>query len=377
MQRNAETMLGELMASESVFGMEDNEAFVWNILHGLMEHEDEVYGGYGPMGHHHGSAAYADYFGLSEDEMDEEDEDYEDEDDEEDEDEDDDDFEDDDSDDEIPDLVGPDIFDDLPALVDDDSRDTDDDAMPELVDDDDVMPELVDDSDVMPELVDDSDAMPDLVDDSDDDLPDLINDTRNRPDPWTREDWGPNNSQNDETNHHPQVLLNGQRATSRSNIPSSHSGVAGAAINNNSRPQVRPTPRVSPGMFQRLEPRQCMPQLPRTMPSVSIVNPHGFTPASHLRRFSPPQHTPPPGPRRPRPPRSRNPERSRPSAGGTNPPPNIIYDELRWDDEDGANENSDVEISEREKQRIRESEERGINARNWDSRASDLSYFSR
>jgi hypothetical protein len=422
-RRNAEAMLGELIAQEAVFGMDENEAFVWNILHGLMEHE--------PHDHHHHHrppGLHRDWFDDEEDvfglpgydpwssgDDDDDDDDDESEDDSDDMPE----LIDDDMpeliDDDLPDLIDDDIphlvddqeavesatrpinvvrplvDDDLPPLVDDDIPSLVEDDLPSLVDDD--LPPLVDDD--LPSLVDDDlpplvdDDLPPLVDDDipdlvDDDIPDLIDDI---PNPRTRTDFGPTNAQTDEYNRQPQVFLNGHRAASTRPAW----GPTNAEDDTSTRPRIVLTsrPNVSEHRYEptvrQVQPKpvqsnSCPPprvshhifEFTQPPPTTSTRAPSATVPASRVRRFTPPQHIPPPGPRRPRPPRSRNRDISRPrnTPRVTRPPP--APDDLMWDDEDGT---TDGELSEREKQRIRESEERGINARNWDSRARDLSSF--
>ena len=376
MQQQTEAMLEGFMNQDAMWGTEENEAFVWDILHGLMEHEhihhieDELFGRRGQW--------------WSDDEDD--DEDYEVE--EDDEDEEDDDYDEDEDSDEMPDLIDDDDDDDnMPDLMDDE------DEIPDLVDDiPDDLPPLVDDD--LPPLVDDDhttladDELPPLVDDIPDDLPELVEISRapgSVPNPRTREDWGPTNAQNDESNRQPQISINGHTPTS-SRPPRQSTNTTSPA--NNPRPVSHPgrrpnnQPSVSlphvegiHAISHGVAPLPAPPaQLPPPQPSAR--NPVGTIPSSRLRRFTPPQHTPPPGPRRPRPPRSRARDTSRPryvprNAPRPAPPP---LDEYGWDDDDGTN-TTDGEISERERQRTRDSEERGINARNWDSRASDLSYF--
>jgi hypothetical protein len=375
-QSNAENMLYELSASRAVLGLGDNPMVMWNILDELIE-DDLGFGGlYGQLG----GGGYPPWY---DDDDDEEDEDYEDEEDEEDDD--DDDFEDDGSDDEIPELVDDDRRENLPDLVEDDLNDE---TMPRLRSYPDELLELADilqladdsaddsDSDSMPELVDDSDNPPDLVGNSDEeDIPDLISDSEDEHEPKTTADRSSHSTNDVPPCCQPQVHLNGQRRESRPRVPVTTSSSSGFAASNSSSPQARPTPPASNTIQRDSESQKTVPQTPPATPSAALRSPTGLTPASRLRRFSPPQHTPPPGPRRPHPPNTRNPEPARSSTNRSNVRTNVS-DELGWD-EDGATENSDAELSEREKQRIRESEERGINARDWTSRAMDLSYFSR
>lgn len=307
-QRQREAMLEGLLATEP-FGMDENEALVWDVLQGLMEHEEEVGGGFGGL-HFHGPGDYIygfhDEFGDSDSYVPSEDE-----------------VDDDDDDEELLDLP-PLLDDDLPPLVgDDDSGD------------------------------DDSDDMPGLLSDHED----------NPPEARTREGWGPTDAQNDASNRQPQIQINGHQAQTNQAPRTTRQHNAPTFT---PRTPPGPTPRVTRSMFQAAGPAQFF--LPPGPPSPAS----GVSPRH--RRFSPPQHTPPPGPRRPRPPHSRHRDTSRPR-----PPPRgarqpLVHDELAWEDEDGTTE-TDGEISEREKQKIREREERGINARNWASRSSDLSFF--
>lgn len=312
-------MLEGLLATDEVFGMDDNEAFVLDILRGLIEHEEEVSGG---LHRHFGGPDYI--YGFDEEEFGDDSDDYvpfEDENEDEDDDE-----------------------DDLPDLVDDNDEEPLD--LPPLSDDD--LPPLVDD--------DDSDNMPELVGDDEDSPPDAR----------TREGWDPTDAQNDASNHQPQIQINGRRAQTNHTPRNTRPRNEPAFTTRINPPTPGPTPRVTRSMFQATEQRHF--SLPAAPPSpASGVNPRH-------RRFSPPQHTPPPGPRRPRPPHSRyrDTSRPRPPARGAHQP--AFRDEIAWDDDDGTTE-TDGEISEREKQRRRESEERGINARNWASRSSDLSLF--
>jgi len=373
MQQQTAAMLEGLMAEEGAWGAEENEAFVWDILHGLMEHEhlhhleDELFGRRGQW--------------WSDDE-DDDDEDYEEDEDDEDE-EDDDYFDEDDDSDDIPDLIDDDDDeDDLPDLIDDE------DDIPDLVDDTpDDLPPLVDDD--VPPLVDDDhtsmadDELPPLIDDVPDDLPALVDITPPQfPNPRTREDWGPTNAQNDESNRHPQISINGpslsspsptRQAANTNPLADNPRPISNPRRRQNppsvSLPRVEGTSSVAPGFAPVPAP---FSQSQAAIPPIRI--PAGTIPSSRVRRFTPPQHIPPPGPRRPRPPRSRTRDTSRPryvpgNAPRAPPPP---PDEYGWDDDDGT---TDGEVSERERQRTRDSDERGINARNWDSRASDLSYF--
>lgn len=376
-QQQTAAMLEGLMAQEGAWGPEENEAFVWDILHGLMEHEhlhhieDELFGRRGPW--------------WSDDEDD--DEDYEEEEEDDEDEEDSDNFDEDEDSDELPDLIDDDDGDedDLPDLIDDEN-----DIPPDLVDDiPGDLPALVDDD--LPPLVDDDhttladEDLPSWVGDIPDDLPSLVDIYPPRfSNPRTREDWGPTNAQTDVSNRHPQISINGHTLTSPHRT---HQAVRTNPLPDNPRSITNPRRRHNPpsvylprfegvpSISRTVAPMP--PPLPQTQPTPhSIHVPAGTTPASRFRRFTPPQHTPPPGPRRPRPPRSRTRDTSRPRYVPRNglrappPPP----DEYAWDDDDGTN-TTDGEVSERERQRTRDSEERGINARNWDSRASDLSYF--
>ena len=375
-QHTVQGMLGELM-TESGLGMYENEAFVLEVLNGLVEHDHQ---------HDHHFHNFFDNGGTWEqqtqeqwwtddgDDDDYDDEYYEDEyyyeDEEYDEEEGDTDFEDD--------------LDELPALIDDELPDLGD-SLAGLMDD---LPPLVDDD--LPNLVDDD--LPDLIDlplvpdpgtrGSTNDQPDKVNhQTRAINDNevvCNRPDWGPTNAERDISTQ-PRLVI-----TPRPTIPQNHV----------SQHQSEPT-------FSLLQPLVVPPQIPSSPPSP--VSPRSFgvtrlpttppTPPSynntssvsptinplsvptwHLRRFTPPQHTPPPGPRRPRPPRTLDRDASHPeyTPSDVRPPP-PPQDDITWDDDDGMTDGG--EISEREKQRIKESEERGINARNWDSRATDLSYF--
>ena len=388
-QQQTAAMLEGLMNQQATWGADENEAFVWDILHGLMEHEhihhfeDELFGRRGQW--------------WSDDEDD--DEDYEDE---EDEDEDDDDYDEDEDSDELPDLMDDDD-DSLPDLIDDEDEIPDlvediPDDLPLLVDDD--LPPLVDDfPDDLPSLVDDD--LPPLVDDdhttmADDELPSLVDDIPDRipelveincasglvPNPRTREDWGPTNAQNDESNRQPQISINGHTLTSTRSTRQSTNPTPPAnnprPASNPGRPNTLPSVSLPPvediGWISRgvvpASPNQSQPEEHPARGPVEAI------PSSRIRRFTHPQHIPPPGPRRPRPPRSRTRDTSRPRYIPRNAPrpPLPPPDEYTWDDEDGTN-TTDGEASERERQRMRDSEERGINARNWDSRASDLSYF--
>src|SRR5579862_9628557 len=95
-QRQREAMLEGLRATEAALGMDENEAFVWDILQRLMEHEEEASGRFEGLHRHFGAVGdyiygydddddfddYDDYV-LSEDD-DDDDEDDEDDDDEDD-----------------------------------------------------------------------------------------------------------------------------------------------------------------------------------------------------------------------------------------------------------------------------------------------------
>jgi hypothetical protein len=400
-QRDAQTILGNVMM-DARFLLDEQEAYVWDLIHGMIDDEDDM----------RERQPYEDLFGrplfdfreaferelgiFDDDDDDERDFDSE-EDDEDDEDE------------SIPDLVedvgsdddASDDDDGLPALV------SDSEEMPTLVSDSEEMPTLVSDSEEMPALVSDSEEMPALVSD-DENLPELISDPADDPDlsdlpdlipdAWTREDWGPSHVDNTDTR--PQVVI------SNTNSPTPRPQT--------SNPRATFTPRVIPN---RRNPSDSLPQspfadissprilfpitvslpnflpprptqqplfppthsqhaLPRTS-QPSLRNTFGAPPAQSQRRFSHPQHTPPPGRRRPHPPRSRAPDfrqpqqfASRRARQPARPPPDPLS---AWVDDDAGSATTDGETSERERQRT--GEDRGINGLRWDSRANDLSFF--
>jgi len=355
-RRQQEMMFGELLQGGSAMAVAD----IWHIIGGMMgqdERTGNTLGGFGPN-----------FSGDLWDD-DDEDEDYQDEDEE------DDDGYFDDEEDDVLNFVG-DGEDEMPALVSDDELPelvSDCEEMPALVSDDD-LPDLVSDDEgpPVPDLVSDSDDVPELVSD-DDGLPDLVSkqDERRGSIPYsgTRAERRPTNAQSNVANRRSHVAPSGQPPSSTRPAW----GPTDAQQDSPNRPRVslnstsqtpNPTPRVS---YRILDP-----------PPISAIP--GVTPNAVLpnrRHFSPPQHTPPPGPRRPRPPRSRGArhhETSRPR-GPPHPRATSTNDEVTWDDDENVTTETESEISEREKKRARERDERGINARNWDSRASDLSFF--
>jgi len=245
----------------------------------------------------------------------------------------------------------------IPARMPDLVNDSDSDNMPPLVNDsDDNMPPLVDDSD------DSDDDMPGLVsDDTDNDMPDLVSDSDNPPDfisnpeqdypdPWTRTDWGPTNIQSI-----PPPPLHPPSAPPRSNLTTTHA--------QNPVSRGRPAPTISLRMFQ-----------PLANPSTTLTA--GGISSSVRLRGSPPRHIPPPGRRRPRPPRLRR-DHSRPrytprSTESRVPP----REDNPWAEDEVNTTETEGEMSERERVRIRLSEESGIHSPTWNSRSQDLRYFN-
>jgi hypothetical protein len=345
LQQNAEVLFSDLLAQEAEIANDEGDS-VWDIINGLM-------GGRRMDPWHQFPQPFMNDHLWSDEE---DDEDYQDEEDE------DDDYFDDDyfgdvpdlvSEDDLPDLLSDGLPEDLPDLVDDSLPDD----LPDLVSDDDIgvsaAPTATVDED-LPDLVSDDDNLPDLL--SDDDCEQPIS--------RTRPDWGPTNAQSDILNRHPQVALSGP--TPSSTRPDW--GPTNAIQDTQNRPRVNlhPTPQV-PHVSHRL-----FQHTPLQSVNVYGQSTHPQPQSPTHRRFSPPQHTPPPGRRRPRPPRTRNRDTSRPRAI---PHPTLHNDEITWDDVENITTEAESEHSERERQSTRDREERGINARNWDSRASDLSFF--
>jgi len=289
----------------------------------------------------------------------------------------------------------------LPELIDDDCfplADRDDD-IPVHVGDDDAMPALVSDSEEIPEWLTDDDSLPDLVSDPDDDpdvpqLPDLRNLVL---DPWTREDWGP--SHVDAANTSPRVLINSQQSNSTTSVTATSSPSFVPRVI----PDVDVTSRIpSSDMFPARShppltvsgpeflPRSRLPSDPAFSPRTestrprspqarpSLRNTFGVPVAQTQRRFSHPQHTPPPGRRRPHPPRSRAADFTHSEQLAMRYPrqrarPLPMTDELSALVDDDRSATTDGEASERE--RPRAGEDRGINGLHWDSRVNDLSFF--
>ena len=321
-RRHTEAMLSELMSQEQVLALDDHEAFILDILQGFLGYDDGRF--WDDSSYGEASLPWwtlGDEFDNSQDNEDEVSDDS-------------------DNDDDLPSLVSgdsiPDLIDDddvnsLPFFNDDpcDLTDTGEDDIPPLLDDD------------LPHLID-SDSIPELLDET------LSTSSRMGED-WDLEEFA----------HHP---------------PQEHAlGATGTGV-------------LMTDISSVLDRSQQHPQESRIYVSYSPFSTSNqsalpSTASTHLypRRFSPPQHTPPPGRRRPRPPHSRNQDTSRtrtPLCLGVSrlPPP----DELDpWEDDSTETTADDGELSEREKQRNKEREERGINGRNWESRVSDLSsYFA-
>jgi hypothetical protein len=211
---------------------------------------------------------------------------------------------------------------------DEDDNDDDDseDEMPPLID-------ATEDSPLPPYRIfqhERYDDMPPLVSHDDDEPPPLVDDDEPlvdpnpNLDPWTRGDWGPN----------VQSRRGRGRATATSDF----------------------NPRHREFLFQ----------------SMPLSSTQSTIPASARIRGSPPRHIPPPGRRRPRPPRVRR-DHSRPryTTRTIQRPP----EENPWLDEENTTE-TDGEVSERERLRMRLSEESGINSPTWNSRNQDLQFFS-
>jgi hypothetical protein len=401
-RRQAEGLFERLMEHEREFGENDNDGFVIGVLQSLMAGRDfsgpnafeaftreldlfEIGDDRNPFGG---------YFPYDEDE----DDDYvEDEDDEDD----DDDFDEDEEDEE-------DDLDDMPDLVDDEDEAGSDD-----------LPDLIDDVDDLPDLIDEDDDLPDLIDEEDD-LPDLIDDEpeqrHSRPPPQVY-DMSPfpdlhdvftnlfAEEQNPVLGNSPGLVFN----------PSSRPPTPHPTTTDDRGLPVQPPPIDVPrdGVYapQRSPPilqfhpdyiiRSSFATLPisRTPsnrplfplnPSSSLRNSFGFAPTSTARSstlpssrrgFTPPQHTPPPGDRRPRPLRSTRNRDNRASHWNSRaaPVPPPAEDELDWEDESGSSDDEPVRRTNKrdgEAKPDEGQEERGINGRNWDSRATDLSYFS-
>lgn len=230
----------------------------------------------------------------------------------------------------MPDLVNDSDSDNMPALIND-SDDSDDD-MPDLVSDD----NDTDSGSGMPDLLSDSDSPPDLISDPEQDYPD----------PWTRTDWGPTNIQS---------IPPPPSAAHRSNLTINHP--------HDPAHRGRPPPTISLRMFQPLP----TPSDPSTTRGIS---------SSARLRGSPPRHIPPPGRRRPRPPRVRR-DHSRPrytprSMGSRAP----AREDNPWAEDEVNTTETEGEMSERERVRVRLSEESGIHSPTWNSRSQDLRYFN-
>ena len=236
----------------------------------------------------------------------------------------------------------PDMFGPMPGLVSDSEEE-----MPPLVDDTDrdPIPSLVseDEHDGMPELVSDDNTPPPLVS-HDDGRPPLLSDHEEDPrDAWTRDDWGPN----PQTISRPHGILNTDP--------------------NSFRLEIIQGPSVAYSYFQ-----QAM------APSQSSWAPRSRNiPSSARIRVSPPRHIPPPGRRRPRPPRVRQ-DLSRPRyVPRSNPRPPVPPEDNPWaEDGNTTNTETDGEVSERERLRMRLSEELGIHSPTWVSRNQDLRFFN-
>ena len=379
-ERDARTILGNVMM-DARFLLDEQDAYVWDLIHGMIDDEDDMrerqpYEDLFGRPLFDFSDAFERELGIFDDEDDDDDRHF--------------DSEEDDDEDSIPDLVedgdvyASDADDGIPELV------SDSEEMPQLVDDSEETPALVSDSEDRPALVSDDDELPELISDPTDDRPDLF------PDAWTRTDWGPTHVDNADTR--PRVVINNtNNPTSRpqtSNqrarftprvIPSRRNvldSLSQTPLANIFPPSILGPIAISLPTFPPSRPTQrpLFPPthhaLPRT-PQPSLRNTFGAPPAQSQRRFSHPQHTPPPGRRRPHPPRSRAPDfrqpqqlASRRARQPARPPPDPLS---AWVDDDAGSATTDGETSERERQRT--GEDTGINGLRWDSRANDLSYF--
>jgi len=406
-RRQAEDLLDRIMEHEREFGGNDNDGFVMGVLQSLMAGRD----GAGPTGFeaftrqldlfeigdertHFGGEYYAsdafDRYFAHRFYDEEDDEDYVDDEDDED---DDDDFDDDEEDEEDEE----DDLDDLPDLVDDEPDGAD--SLPDLIDEEDDLPDLIDEDEDLPDLIDDEDDIPDLIDDEPEQRssgpPPRVYDMSPFPD---LHDVFTNlfaEEQNPVLSNSPGLIF-----TPSSRPPTPHPAVTdsrGYPVYDVTNPWNGDNWDAPPLRTVIIRSSHPPPPISRisgnsstSTPSTSLRNSFGFTPSSSTRSittpssrrgFTPPQHTPPPGDRRPRPLRSTRNREYRVSGWNSRgaPTPRAAEDELDWEDESGS---SGDEILRRTNKRDGEikpdqtEEERGINGRNWDSRATDLSYFS-